>query len=166
MNISAQYNFPFRMRWFLKLSKLSQSLYSGCSIWGVHSPIFVASVGGPISEALLANGLPQKSKGENCFCKHARANPTRSISMCSNQQRLKIVSNQFFTLEGFFRSLHLQDLQISWNKGEPISLWKGNAWSCFPTLVLSNNRLFLSSPWKHYLIFLLFLLKTYRARKL
>ena len=58
------------------------------------------------------------------------------------------------------------ELKSSRSKGEAISLCEGNAWSCFPTLVFSNNRLFLSSPWKHYLIFLPFPLKTYRAREL
>ena len=47
------------------IRKRCESLYSGCSsIWGVHSPIFVASVGGraDFRAALLANGLPQKVK--------------------------------------------------------------------------------------------------------
>ena len=125
------------------IRKRCESLYSGCSsIWGVHSPIFVASGGGPISEALLANGLPQKKIIQrSIFCKQFLAPwqlPVKQII----------------------------ELKSSRSKGEAISLCEGNAWSCFPTLVFSNNRLFLSSPWKHYLIFLPFPLKTYRAREL
>ena len=62
-NVYTQYNFHFSAGHFYIIPNRSESLYSGCcSIWGVHSPIFVASVGGraDFRAALLANGLLQK----------------------------------------------------------------------------------------------------------
>ena len=88
------------------------------------------------------------------------------VNLNSVQYRVLALITYVYYILRFLGNLHFQRLEIWWNNGEAISLWKGNVWSCFPTLVLSNNRLFLSSPWKHYLIFLPFPLKTYRARKL